>query len=428
MTETTVETRPANAAGQGFRGVLSVDYLSSYLKIGTIAFLILGVILVHPNLNMPALTPFTAGGGPVIPGKLYPFVFITIACGAISGFHALISSGTTPKMIAKESDTRMIGYGSMLMEGVVGIVALIAATSLFPGDYFAINTAQGTEQQKAAYSRMVETHSGEGFNLQPQEIDRLQQESGEKNLRGRTGGAVTLALGIAKIFSGIPGLGGLMKYWYHFAIMFEALFILTIIDAGTRVGRFMLQDLLGHISKPLGRTSWMPGVIGTSAVIVLGWGYFLIQGVLDPLGGINTLWPLFGIANQLLAAVAFSVATTIILKMHGSRFMWVTVVPMIWLVSVTFSAAWQKIWSPLPRIGFLAQADALEAAGVTTPAIQAQIFNARLDAVVCGTFMLLVAIVLADSVRLWIGILGGNRETRVMETPFVQTQLNLQEV
>ena len=235
------------------------DYLSSYLKIGTIAFLIIGVILVHPNLNMPALTPFTAGGGPVIPGKLYPFVFITIACGAISGFHALISSGTTPKMIAKETDTRMIGYGSMLMEGVVGIVALIAATSLFPGDYFAINTAQRTDAQKAAYVQMVDTHTAEGFNLKPQEIDRLEQESGEKNLRGRTGGAVTLALGIAKIFDGIPGLSGFMKYWYHFAIMFEALFILTTIDTGTRVARFLVGEFGGRVLSKARRTKLAAG-------------------------------------------------------------------------------------------------------------------------------------------------------------------------
>src|SRR6266436_3056740 len=218
------------------------DYLSSYLKIGTVALLIIGVILVHPNLQMPALTPFTSGGGPVIPGKVYPFVFITIACGAISGFHSLVSSGTTPKMIKKETDARMIGYGGTLMEGVVGVVALIAATSLFPGDYFAINTAQKTDVQKAAYVKMVNDHSAEGFDLKPQEIDRLEQESGEKNLRGRTGGAVTLALGIAKIFDGIPGLRGLMKYWYHFAIMFEALFILTTIDTGTRVARFLVGE------------------------------------------------------------------------------------------------------------------------------------------------------------------------------------------
>src|SRR5258708_2642772 len=244
------------------------DYLSSYLKIGTIAFLIIGVIFVNPHLNMPAITPFTAGGGPVIPGKVYPFVFITIACGAISGFHALISSGTTPKMIAKETDARMIGYGSMLMEGVVGIVALIAATSLFPGDYFAINTAQKTDSQRAAYVRMVDEHSAQGFDLKPQEIDRLEQESGEKNLRGRTGGAVTLALGIAKIFDAIPGLRGLMKYWYHFAIMFEALFILTTIDTGTRVARFLLGEFGGRFYKKFDEPNWPPGAIITSAIVV----------------------------------------------------------------------------------------------------------------------------------------------------------------
>src|SRR5215813_8359212 len=272
------------------------DYLSSYLKIGTIAFLIIGVILVHPNLNMPAFTPFTAGGGPVIPGKLYPFVFITIACGAISGFHALISSGTT----------RMIGYGSMLMEGVVGVVALIAATSLFPGDYFAINTAQRTDEQKAAYGRLVQAESGPDFNLQTQELDRLEAESGEK-VRGRTGGAVTLALGIAKIFDGIPGLSGLMKYWYHFAIMFEALFILTTIDTGTRVARFLLGEFGGRFVRKFEEPNWLPGSIITSAVIVAAWVGFILTG------SISTIWPMFGIANQLLAAVALCVATTVII-------------------------------------------------------------------------------------------------------------------
>ena len=259
-------------AGYGFiASVLPVwlllcprDYLSSYLKIGTVAFLIIGVILVHPNLQMPALTPFVSGGGPVIPGKVYPFVFITIACGAISGFHSLISSGTTPKMIAKESDARMIGYGSMLMEGVVGVVALIAATSLFPGDYFAINTQQKTDAQKASYVRMVDAETAQGFNLKTQELDRLEAESGEK-VRGRTGGAVTLALGIAKIFDGIPGLRGLMKYWYHFAIMFEALFILTTIDTGTRVARFLLGEFGGRVFRKLEQPNWLPGSIITSA-------------------------------------------------------------------------------------------------------------------------------------------------------------------
>src|SRR5215472_16049851 len=298
------------------------DYLSSYLKIGTVAFLIIGVILVHPRLQMPAVTHFAAGGGPVIPGRLYPFVFITIACGAISGFHALISSGTTPKMIAKETDARMIGYGGMLMEGVVGIVALIAATSLFPGDYFAINTAQKTDAQKAAYTRMVDQESAQGFNLQPQEIDRLQQESGEKNLRGRTGGAVTLALGIAKIFDGIPGLRGLMKYWYHFAIMFEALFILTTIDTGTRVARFLLGEFGGRFHRRLEEPNWLPGSILTSLAIVAAWTAFIWSR------SVATIWPMFGIANQLLAAVALCVATTVIINLGKARYCWVTIAPL----------------------------------------------------------------------------------------------------
>ncbi|HEY5446769.1 MAG TPA: carbon starvation CstA family protein, partial [Pyrinomonadaceae bacterium] len=313
------------------------DYLSSYLKIGTIAVLIVGVILVHPNLNMPAFTPFTAGGGPVISGKLYPFVFITIACGAISGFHALISSGTTPKMIAKETDTRMIGYGSMLMEGVVGIVALIAATSLFPGDYFAINTAQKTDAQKAAYVQMVDSHSGEGFNLKPQEIDRLEQESGEKNLRGRTGGAVTLALGIAKIFDGIPGLSGFMKYWYHFAIMFEALFILTTIDTGTRVARFLVGEFGGRFYKKLEEPNWLPGSIITSALVVTAWAAFIWSG------SISTIWPMFGIANQLLASVALCVATTMIVNSGKAKYSWVTILPLSFVGSTTLVAGWKSI-------------------------------------------------------------------------------------
>jgi carbon starvation protein len=313
------------------------DYLSSYLKIGTIAFLIIGVMVVAPNLNMPAFTPFTAGGGPVIPGKLYPFVFITIACGAISGFHALISSGTTPKMIAKETDTRMIGYGSMLMEGVVGVVALIAATSLFPGDYFAINTAQGTDAQKAAYVRLVESHTAEGFNLQPQEIDRLQAESGEKNLRGRTGGAVTLALGIAKIFNGIPGLGGLMKYWYHFAIMFEALFILTTIDTGTRVARFLVGEFGGRFYRKLEEPNWLPGSVVTSGLVVAAWAAFIWSG------SISTIWPMFGIANQLLAAVALCVATTIIINSGKAKYAWVTLVPLAFVSTTTLVAGFKSI-------------------------------------------------------------------------------------
>jgi carbon starvation protein len=358
------------------------DYLSSYLKIGTIAFLIIGVILVHPNLNMPALTPFTAGGGPVIPGKLYPFVFITIACGAISGFHALISSGTTPKMIAKETDARMIGYGSMLMEGIVGVVALIAATSLFPGDYFAINTAQKTDTQKAAYVRMVDEHSAQGFNLQPREIDRLEQESGEKNLRGRTGGAVTLALGIAKIFDGIPGLRGLKKYWYHFAIMFEALFILTTIDTGTRVARFLVGEFGGRFYGKLEEPNWLPGSIVTSALVVAAWAAFIWSG------SISTIWPMFGIANQLLAAVALCVATTIIINSGKAKYSWVTLLPLSFVATTTLVAGWESItdifW-PLSQ--------------KPETAVQGYI-NTFLTA----TIMVAAVIILADSIRRWFGL------------------------
>ncbi|HEX5835242.1 MAG TPA: carbon starvation CstA family protein, partial [Pyrinomonadaceae bacterium] len=357
------------------------DYLSSYLKIGTIAFLIIGVIVVSPNLNMPAFTPFTAGGGPVIPGKLYPFVFITIACGAISGFHALISSGTTPKMIAKETDTRMIGYGSMLMEGIVGIVALIAAASLFPGDYFAINTAQGTEAQKAAYVRMIDTHSSEGFNLQPQEIDRLEQESGEKNLRGRTGGAVTLAIGIAKIFEGIPGLGGLMKYWYHFAIMFEALFILTTIDTGTRVARFLVGEFGGRFYRKLEEPNWLPGSVVTSALVVTSWAAFIWSG------SISTIWPMFGIANQLLAAVALCVATTILINSGKAKYAWVTLVPLSFVSTTTLVAGFKSItdifWP-------LAQKPETATQGL---------INTGLTVII----MFAAVVIMIDSIRRWLG-------------------------
>jgi carbon starvation protein len=376
-------------AGYGFiASVLPVwlllcprDYLSSYLKIGTVAVLIIGVILVHPNLQMPAITPFVSGGGPVVPGKVYPFVFITIACGAISGFHSLISSGTTPKMLAKETDARMIGYGSMLMEGVVGVVALIAATSLFPGDYFAINTQQKTDAQKASYVRMVDQETEQGFNLQPREIDHLQEESGEKNLRGRTGGAVTLALGIAKIFDGIPGLRGLMKYWYHFAIMFEALFILTTIDTGTRVARFLLGEFGGRVFRKLEQPNWLPGSIVTSALVVAAWAAFIWNG------SISTIWPMFGIANQLLAAVALCVATTVIINMGKARYSWVTIAPLSFVATTTLVAGWESI-----RDIFWPQAQ--------NPATATQGYiNTSLTVLI----MTAAVIVLIDSVRCWIG-------------------------
>ena len=360
------------------------DYLSSYLKIGTVAFLILGVIFVAPHLQMPAVTPFVNGGGPVIPGKVYPFVFITIACGAISGFHALIASGTTPKMIAKETDTRMIGYGGMLMEGVVGVVALIAATSLFPGDYFAINTPQKTDAQKAAYVKMVDEHSAEGFNLKTQELDRLEAESGEK-VRGRTGGAVTLALGIAKIFDSIPFLSGLMKYWYHFAIMFEALFILTTIDTGTRVGRFLVGEFGGRIYRKLEEPNWLPGSLITTLLVVAGWAAFIWSG------SISTIWPMFGIANQLLAAVALCVATTVIINMGRARYSWVTLAPLSFVATTTLVAGWQSI-----RDNFWPLSQKAETA------TQGYI-NVGLTAIL----MLAAVIILLDSIRHWLG--GGKR-------------------
>src|SRR5437879_3344909 len=391
-------------AGYGFiASVLPVwmllcprDYLSSYLKIGTIAFLIIGVVLVHPNLQMPALTPFIGGGGPVVKGKVYPFVFITIACGAISGFHALISSGTTPKMIAKETDARVIGYGAMLMEGVVGVVALIAATSLFPGDYFVINTPQKTDAQKSAYSQMINQEAAQGFDIKPQEIDRLEAESGEKNLRGRTGGAVTLALGIAKIFDGIPGLRGLMKYWYHFAIMFEALFILTTIDTGTRVARFLLGEFGGRFYRKLEQPNWLPGSIVTSAVVVTAWAAFIWSG------SISTIWPMFGIANQLLASVALCVATTVIINLGKARYSWVTLVPLSFVATTTLVAGYQSI-----RDIFWPQ--------TLNPATTTQGYiNTSLTALI----MTAAVIVLIDSIRKWIG--GRKRTELTPEATFAE--------
>jgi carbon starvation protein len=395
------------------------DYLSTFVKLGVIGMLAVGILAVRPTLEMPAFTRFVDGTGPVFAGKIFPFCFITIACGAISGFHSLISSGTTPKMIARETHALPVGYGCMLLESFVAIMAMIASCALQPGIYFAVNSPAGLVGKTAQAA--VATITGWGFPVSADQMAALAKSVGEVTLFGRTGGAPSLALGMAHIFARGGG-DAVLGFWYHFAIMFEALFILTIIDAGTRVGRFMLQDLLGHIYKPLGRTSWMPGVLVTSAVIVAAWGFFLIQGVRDPLGGINSLWPLFGIANQLLAAIALSVATTIVLRMHGPKYMWITCVPLAWLVIVTFTAGWQKIFSPLPRVGFLAQATALQR-GPISPQVETLIFNNQLDAVVCATFMVLVAIILLDSLRLWFGILKGTEKQTAAESPFVLTQL-----
>ncbi len=400
------------------------DYLSTFVKLGVISMLAIGILFVRPELRMPPLTRFVDGTGPIFAGTIFPFCFITIACGAISGFHALISSGTTPKMIASERHIRPIGFGAMLLESFVALMAMIAACSLEPGVYFAVNSPAGVVGSTAeAATTMI---SSWGFAVTPQQMSELAHHVGEQTLFARTGGAPSLALGMAHIFSRVGGNEAVLKFWYHFAIMFEALFILTILDAGTRVGRFMLQDFLGNVYKPLGRVSWMPGVLATSALVVAAWGYFLIQGVLDPLGGINSLWPLFGIANQLLAAVALCVATTILIKLYRLRYAWITLIPLIWLVIVTFSAGWDKIFSPAERIGFLAQANAL-AAGPQGPHTGQLIFNNRLDAAVCGLFMVLVALVLADSLRVWWQLLTGRRKPVNLETPFVQTQLRAEE-
>jgi carbon starvation protein len=396
------------------------DYLSTFVKLGTIALLAIGIVALHPTLHMPALTRFVDGSGPVFAGKIFPFAFITIACGAISGFHALISSGTTPKLIARETEIRMVGYGAMMAESAVAVMAIIAACVLQPGVYFAINSPAGVVGQTAAAA--TATISSWGFPVTASDMQALAQAVGEQTLLNRTGGAPAFAVGMAHIFSQSLGGARVMALWYHFAVMFEALFILTILDAGTRVARFMIQDALGHIYKPLGRTSWYPSILATSTLIVGAWGFFLWQGVKDPLGGINSLWPLFGIANQLLATVALCVATTIIVKMHRVRYAAVTLVPLAWLVAVTFTASWHKIFDPDPRVGFLAQARVL-AAGPATGASARLIFNNRLDAAVTAILVVMVALVLVESVRQWMRVLSGREEVRVKEAPFVMTRL-----
>ncbi|MBS1872632.1 MAG: carbon starvation protein A [Acidobacteria bacterium] len=409
------------------------DYLSTFVKLGVVLMLGLGIIVMRPQLELPAFTRFVDGTGPIFAGKIFPFCFITIACGAISGFHSLISSGTTPKMIAREWHAWPIGYGSMLLESFVAIMALVAAAAMQPGVYFAVNSPAGVVG--AAPAAAAATISNWGFPVTAGQMQDMARHVGESTLFARTGGAPSLALGMAHIFARGGGGDAILGFWYHFAIMFEALFILTVIDAGTRVGRFMLQDLAGHIYPPLGRFGWKPGVWGASAIIVLAWGYFLLQGVTDPLGGINSLWPLFGIANQLLATIALCVATTILIKMHRAKYAWVTGLPMSWLVVVTYAASWEKIFSSSPRVGFLAQADQLTAALAAGKIAASRIaetnsliFNARLDAAVCGAFVIMVTLVLMHSARVWYGILRGTRDAGVLESPFVATRLLPDEV
>ncbi len=401
------------------------DYLSAFVKLGVVVALALGILIVLPPLQMPALTQFVDGTGPVFAGKLFPFAFITIACGAISGFHALISSGTTPKLLEREPDARMIGYGGMLLESMVAMMALIAACVLTPGVFFAINApaaAIGTTAQSAA-----EAIRNWGFVLQPGEIEALARNVGEASLLSRTGGAPSLAVGMAHIFSNVLGGPTAMALWYHFAIMFEALFILTTLDAGTRVGRFMLQDLGRHVWEPFGRVSWYPAVLLSSLIFVAMWGHFLYQGVIDPLGGINSLWPLFGIANQLLAAVALCVGTTVIIKMGKQKYAFVTLLPLAWLVVVTMSAAYMKIFSSDPRLGFLSHArlfSDLLAQGQIPPGVRSAadatriIWNDRVDAAVAAFFAVSVLVILADSAREWFSILKGRKPAVSTEVPF----------
>ena len=414
------------------------DYLSTFMKLGTIFALALGILLVLPTVHMPVLTDFARNGlGPVVTGNLFPFCFITIACGAISGFHTLIASGTTPKLITREPHTRAVGYGAMCLESLVAIMAMIAATTMDPGVYFAMN-------MKGDPAAVVQSVNGYGFPLTAETMETMARQGGGHTLFARTGGAATLAVGMAQIFAKVVGQHWL-DLWYHFAIMFEALFILTTLDAGTRVGRYILQDFLGNLYRPLGDTRSLKANLFASLLMVAGWGYFLIQGVLDPLGGINSLWPLFGIANQMLAAIALCLATTILLKMQLAAprgrpaLALITLVPLAWLLAVTLTAGAQKILHPDARIGFLAQARTLTAArprleaaletarsgggeaavGAAQKALDANRtlhFNNVLDAVVAGTFMVLVLIIILLSVREWILLLARKRLATLHET------------
>ena len=403
------------------------DYLIAFIKAGAFFILAAGILFVRPQILMPPLTRFIDGTGPIFAGKIFPFCFITIACGAISGFHSLISSGTTPKMILRESHARFIGYGAMLLESFVGVMAMVAACSMTPGVYFAINSPASIVG--ATPDAAAATISGWGFPLDGQTMTHLATLVGEKTLLNRAGGAPSLAVGMAQIFSSTIGGERLLSIWYHFAIMFEALFVLTVLDGGTRVGRFMVQEIGGRVWKPFARTSWLPGIFVSSAIIVGAWGYFLYQGVIDPLGGINSLWPLFGISNQLLATVALVVATSILLKMGRLRWIWVTLVPMAALITITMTASYQKIFDANPHIGFLSQANqmATEIASGAIPAAkiaetQRLMFNLRLDAAVTMVLAAMILLMIVEALTQWYGILSRKRDTALHESPYVRTQ------
>lgn len=394
------------------------DYLSTFLKLGTVAMLAAAVVLINPTLQMPAITKFIDGSGLVFAGPVFPFVCITIACGAVSGFHSLIASGTTPKMIRRESRIRSIGYGAMVTEMMVALMAMIAACVLQPGEYFAINT-------KGAPTEVVTKVSAAGFPVTEAEMQKLATNLGESTMFNRAGGAPTFAVGMAHMFARVSAKPTALALWYHFAIMFEALFILTTIDAGTRVGRFLLQDFLGNLWRPLGNTrSWTANFF-SSILLVAAWGWFLYEGVIDPLGGINSLWPLFGLANQLLSVVALCLGTTLLIKMRKAKYLFVTLVPLCFMCAVTFSAGYLKVFSPDPRLGFLSGAQSLlsQAAGITDAvkaanlARQATIW--RFDAVVAVFFLVLVLLIVLGSARQWWQLLRGTKRVVLHESKFV---------
>jgi carbon starvation protein len=406
------------------------DYLSTFMKIGVIGLLAVGIIVTLPVMKNEAVTPFASNGqGPVFAGALFPFVFITIACGALSGFHSLIASGTTPKMIEKETQVRFIGYGAMLMESFVAVMAMIAACIIEPGLYYAMNAPAGVVGDTVQSASQAV--NGLGFQITPGELQTAAASVDEQSLIARTGGAPTLAIGMSEIFSGATG-NSLKAFWYHFAIMFEALFILTTVDAGTRVGRFMLQDMLGNVIKPFSNVSWKPGLWVTSGIVVAAWGWFLYGGVTNPLGGINQLFPLFGIANQLLAAVALTVGTTLLIKSGKLKWAWVTAVPLAWDATVTLTASYQKVFSGDPKLGFFAQRDkfqdALDAGDVVAPAksiddMHTVVTNSTVDGVLAALFAVLIVIVILDAARIWVRVIRSREPARTTETPFVQSQL-----